>query len=129
LTVDEWIESYRRAWIEADSDLVSTLFADDGVYRWNVLEPAAVGRAAIKQYWDGETAKQSEVDVVFGTPFVDGPGRVAVEFWTRMRYDGEPVTLPGCMLLRFDEDGRCQELREYWFVVDGDHATSDGWGK
>jgi hypothetical protein len=29
--------------------------------------------------------------------------------------DGE-ITLPGCVLLRFALDGRCQDLRQYWQV-------------
>ena len=47
-----------------------------------------------------------------GRPFVDGQ-RVAVEFWTTMQVGGEETTLPGCMLLAFDEDWRCRALREY----------------
>ena len=26
---------------------------------------------------------------------------------------GREVTLPGCLVLRFTPDGRCEELREY----------------
>ena len=38
-----------------------------------------------------------------GHPFVDG-SRVAVEFWTNMKVDGDEVTLPGCLLLEFADD-------------------------
>jgi hypothetical protein len=40
-----------------------------------------------------------------GRPFVDG-SRVAVEWWTTMVDDGDEVTLPGCLLLTFEADGR-----------------------
>jgi hypothetical protein len=53
---------------------------------------------------------QRGVVVRMGRPVV-GAERVAVEWWTTMidPDDGE-VTLPGCLLLRFAADGRCQEL-------------------
>jgi len=129
LTTDRWIETYRRAWIEADAELVTTLFAEDGEYRWNLLEAPAVGREEIKRYWERETGKQADVDVEFGTPFPIAPNRIVVEFWTRMLFEGSPVTLPGCMLLSFDEEGRCQALREYWIQGDGDSPAPDVWGR
>ena len=58
------------------------------------------------------TATQSDVQVTFGEPVESGQ-RVAVEFWTVMRNEGELVTLPGLMLLRFVPDGRCEALRKY----------------
>ncbi len=39
------------------------------------------------------------------------------------------VTLPGCLLLRFSEDGLCEELREYWNLETGDRILPQtGWG-
>src|SRR5487761_874108 len=43
-----------------------------------------------------------------------GKNRAADEWcasWTR---DGKPVTLRGCMILRFAPNRECEELREYW---------------
>jgi ketosteroid isomerase-like protein len=128
LSPTTWIDAYRDAWLTADSDAVTRLFAEDGVYCWNLLRPPAVGREAIRRYWDGETARQSEVDVRFGEPVVAGAGRVAVEFWTKMKEHGTDVTLHGCMMLRFDADGRCAELREYWLSEPGRHEPPDFWG-
>jgi hypothetical protein len=129
LTTEQWIETYRRAWIEADADLVTTLFAADGEYRWNLLEPPASGREEIRRYWERETGKQADVEVEFGTPFTIAPSRIVVEFWTRMLFEGSPVTLPGCMFLSFDEEGRCRALREYWIQGDGDDPPPDVWGR
>ena len=42
--------------------------------------------------------------------------------------DGEEVTLPGCLLLRLEDDGRCSDLREYWNVEPGTRDPFDGWG-
>jgi ketosteroid isomerase-like protein len=39
------------------------------------------------------------------------------------------VTLPGCLLLLFAEDGRCRELREYYNPVLGEAIPAPpGWG-
>ena len=42
-----------------------------------------------------------------GVAYVDG-NVVAVEWWTRMRSEGQEVTLVGCLLLRMAPDGRCK---------------------
>ena len=63
-----------------------------------------------------------------GTPFIDGD-RVAVEWWTTMTDGGEEVTLPSCLLLRFDADGRCSDLREYWMLERGRREPFHRWGE
>ena len=40
-----------------------------------------------------------------GRPIVEGH-RAAVEFWTNMQNEGADVTLVGCLLLIFDDEGR-----------------------
>jgi len=63
--------------------------------------------------------------VRFGTPIAVG-NKVAVEWWTTMRADGTEVTCPGCLVLRFAPDGRCEELREYWHAEDGHREPPGG---
>jgi Rrf2 family protein len=58
-------------------------------------------------------------------PFVEG-SRVAVEFWTTMRVDGDPVTLPGCLMLDFDDEWACRRLREYRHFMPGRLEPPDG---
>ena len=42
-----WIDGYRRAWEEADTDLVLTLFTEDATYRSNPFEePYAVTKGS-----------------------------------------------------------------------------------
>jgi hypothetical protein len=55
--------------------------------------------------------------------------RVAVEWWTTMREEDGEVTLPGCLVLRFARDGRCEELREYWHVEHARREPPPGWGE
>ncbi|HKX73830.1 MAG TPA: nuclear transport factor 2 family protein [Acidimicrobiia bacterium] len=128
MTLEDWIEAYRLAWVNRDAEAAAALFSEDASYRSNIFEEPHRGRSGVKEYWESVTSTQSEVTVTMGVPFVDG-SRVAVEFWTVMRVEGEEVTLPGCLLLDFDEHGLCRRLREYWHFIAGRHHPPEGWGR
>jgi hypothetical protein len=75
----------------------------------------------------GVTGQQRDAIVKIGRPFADG-SRVAVEWWTTMVSEGAEVTLPGCLLLRIQPDGRRSDLREYWNFAPGAHDPFEDWG-
>ena len=127
-TLDEWVEGYRLAWETRDAAAAAALFTPDATYRSDILEEAHQGREGVREYWQSVTSTQSEVRVRMGRPFVDGR-RVAVEFWTNMKVQDEDVTLPGCLLLDFDDGWLCRRLREYWHFFPGKQAEPpDEWG-
>lgn len=127
MELKHWIEAYGRAWETADADLVLTLFTEDASYRSNPFEEPHLGHDGIRAYWEGVTARQRDARVLMGRPIVDGE-RVAVEWWTTMHSDGEEVSLPGCLLLRLEPDGRCSDLREYWNFSEGRREPFASWG-
>lgn len=127
MRIEEWIEAYRVAWENRDPEAAAGLFSRDCTYRENILEEAHRGRDGVAQYWSTVTEGQSEVSVRMGRPFTQGD-RVAVEFWTNMLVGGDPVTLPGCLLLDFD-DGLCRSLREYWHYFPGHYDPPPEWGQ
>lgn len=127
MDVAEWVERYRRAWEAADAEAAAELFTEDATYRSGIAREPHVGRAAIGAYWREATASQSGISVRMGRPFVDG-ARVAVEWWATMNDGDQEVTLPGCLLLRFGEDGRCRSLREYWQLEPGRLEPPPDWG-
>jgi SnoaL-like domain len=126
--LDDWLEGYRRAWEEADTQGVLELFAADARYRSHPLRPVHAGHEGIAAYWARATADQADVRVRFGDPVVDGD-RVAVEWWTTMGAGGDPVTLVGCLFLAFAGHGRCRDLREYWNLADGLVDPPPDWGR
>jgi ketosteroid isomerase-like protein len=128
MNVQEWVEEYGRAWGEKDPDAVVALFTENAEYRSSPFREPDVGSEGIRAYWLRATSTQEEVDVLMGTPIVAGD-KVAVEWWATMRDAGEQITLPGCLLLRFAGDGRCEALREYWHVEPGRHEPHADWGR
>jgi limonene-1,2-epoxide hydrolase len=127
MDVGDWIERYGRAWETGDETLVLSLFTEDASYRSSPFREPYVGHDEIRAYWRRGAADQQETHVRMGRPFVDGD-RVAVEWWTTLIDGGEEVTLPGCLLLRFVADGRCNDLREYWMLERGRREPFPDWG-
>jgi ketosteroid isomerase-like protein len=123
MEIAEWIERYRQAWESADADAAAGLFTEDATYRSNPFRPPHRGRAAIHAYWISATESQSNVKVTMGRPVVDGR-KVVVEWWTEMDDDGSPVTLPGALILDFNEQGLCTALREYYNILEGERMAA-----
>ena len=123
----DWLERYRRAWIERDADAASRLFTEDASYREQPFEAPFVGRAAIRDYWARVTASQTSVELRYGLPIVDG-NRLAVEWWANLQTNDGAITLAGEFLLSFAENGDCRELREYWLLTQARVAPPPGWG-
>ena len=123
----DWVEGYRRAWVERDPQAAAALFTEDASYRSSPFVEPNLGQEGVVAYWTGATSTQADVEVEMGEPLVDG-NHAAVEWWTRMRADGDEITLVGCLLLRFAADGRCEDLREYWNYESGRLPPHEGWG-
>lgn len=128
MNVQGWVDAYGRAWRERDAEAVVALFTEDAEYRSSPFREPSVGSDAIRAYWERATSTQDDADVRMGAPIVAGD-RVVVEWWATMRDDGEEITLPGCLLLRFAPDGRCTALREYWHSEPGRRGPHPGWGE
>lgn len=127
MTPIEWLDAYRRAWVERDADAAAALFTEDATYAEQPFQDAFVGRRGVHAYWTRVTAGQSGVEMRYGTPITVGD-RTAVEWWTTLTNDGAPITLAGAFILTFDASGLCRTLREYWNLVEGTETPERGWG-
>ena len=96
----EWIAAYGRAWVGRDPEAAVALFTEDAVYRSSPFREPSVGSEGIRDYWTRATSTQEELDLRFGDPIVEG-SKVVVEWWAIMRDEGDWITLPGALLLRF----------------------------
>jgi hypothetical protein len=127
IDVGTWVESYARAWEEVDAEAAAMLFAEHATYRSFIFDEPHVGRDGVRAYWSDVTSTQSDVQVRMGRPIVEGH-RAAVEFWTNMQNEGADITLVGCLLLIFDDEGRCQSLDEYYELAQGRIEPPETWG-
>lgn len=126
-TVERWADSYRQAWENADQEAAAALFSPDASYRNDIYQEPNQGRSGVADYWSSVTSSQTDVRVRMGKPYVDGD-RAVVEFWTNMTVDGSPLTLAGALLLRFDENGACRSLHEYYAFTEGSEDPPPEWG-
>jgi ketosteroid isomerase-like protein len=110
--VERWIEAYRQAWKTDDPEDIAALFTEDATYSpfpWPREKNRWEGRDTIVQRWighgDSKLSWRFEHDVLA----VDGDAAV-VEGWTD--YDDEAFA--NVWLIRFADDGRAREFREWW---------------
>lgn len=127
MTPQQWLDAYRKAWIERDADAAAALFTEDATYAEQPYQEAFVGRKGVRDYWARVTATQSDIEMKYGTPITAG-NRTAVEWWTTLKNGGVPITLAGTFILTFDQSGLCGTLREYWAFVEGAKGPQKGWG-
>ncbi len=108
-----WVAAYAAAWRGGDAEAAGALFADDVAYTFDPFGPGLRGRQQVVAHWTQAIAAQSELSLQMEEPIVDGD-RAATAWRARFMRDGAQVELAAALLLRFDGDGRCAELREYW---------------
>jgi steroid delta-isomerase len=108
-----WVEAYAAAWRGGDAEAAGALFAADAAYSFDPFGPGLRGREQIVAYWRQALAAQSELRLEIEQPIVAGD-RAATAWRARFVRDGAPVELAAALLLRFDAEGRCRELREFW---------------
>jgi hypothetical protein len=114
---ERWADVWRAAWPARDVEAICALQAGSGDHWASMFRPYR-GRDGLRAYlrecFDEETRP---AEVWFGAPFVDG-ATAAVEYWAVTYPAGEPLTICGVTLLRFDADGLVAEARDY------SHATA-----
>lgn len=118
-TLTAWLNEYGRAWEARDPDRAAALFSEDARYYEDPFGAPAHGRDGIRAYWANATGRQT--DVTFSHDRVCVSRATAVARWaatfTRTP-GGTAARLDGVFVLRFDGDGLCRELREWWHIVE-----------
>ena len=126
--LEQFLDGHRIAWEERNTDAVLKVFNADAEYRDDPYRPGHQGSDGIRKYWTKITSTQADIAVRYGKTITTG-NFAAVEWWTTLTNDGAPVTLAGSLILRFADNGLCQELREYFHVTEGNLAPPAGWGE
>ena len=117
-----WAEVWERAWPSRDVDAITALYAPPARYRALAFrEPTSPG-----SYLKATFAGESRVECRFGRPVASGD-RAAVEWWASWLENGEPLTLAGVTVLRFDDAGLVVDHRDYWNETAGREPPYSGW--
>ena len=122
-----WAETWELAWPGRDAEAIVALYADDTTYRALAFREPDRGLAGVRRYLAENFGAETEVECRFGDPIVSG-NRAAVEWWASWVENGEPLTMAGATVLRFDDDGKVVDHRDYWNEVAGREPPYDGWG-
>jgi hypothetical protein len=117
-----WAAVWASAWPRKDTESIAALYADRASYR--ALAFREPDRAS--DYLRRVFAEESDITCRFGEPVVSAD-RAAVEWWASWIEEGRPITLAGVTMLRFDDEGKVVDQRDYWNQESGRIDPYPGW--
>lgn len=113
--LERWLEAYGHAWETRDPDAAASLFTHDALYYETPFGEPARGRDGVREYWARATKIHKDVRFSYEVLSVSDDRGIA---WWSAEYTrtttGVQATLDGILVLSFDENGLCRELREWW---------------
>ena len=121
----KFVDTWLRAWPASDAEAIGAMYTDNAAFTSHPFrdpeDPSEYARRAF--------GAESFVESRFGEP-VACDDRATVEYWAVLEdADGAEQTLIGVALLRFADDGRIAEHRDYWAMKEGRHEPVPGWGR
>jgi predicted SnoaL-like aldol condensation-catalyzing enzyme len=123
---ENWARVWRKGWNKRDTQALLALYADDVAYWSEPFREAYVGREALRQYFVEAFEVEHSIQSWFGEPVVDGD-RAAIPWWGTMVEEGNPTTLAGISLLRFNAEGLVVEQWDGWNQADKMRPRPPGW--
>ena len=121
-----WAAVWERAWSAKDVEAIVALYAEDALYRALVFREPDRGVEGVRGYLRRNFDVEDQIECRFGRPIADGD-RAAVEWWASWVEAGKQLTLAGVTVLRFDDEGRVVDHRDYWNEVDRREPPFPGW--
>ena len=124
----DWLDRYVTAWLTYEADLIGDLFSEDVAYRYHPYDEPVAGRDAVVASWLGDSSDPAAssrdamgtFDASYAPVAVAVDGDVVVATGTSSYRDeaGGPVekVFHNCFVMRFDGEGRCRELTEYYVL-------------
>ena len=127
--VTTWLAAYVRAWDTYDPDTIGDLFTEDATYHYHPFEEPVRGRLAIVASWLESKDRPGTYEGRYEPIAIDGDLAVA---HGRSRYfkdasKAEQVReYDNLFLIRFDEQGRCQSIHEWYMGRRGQREPVPG---
>ena len=123
-----WAETWQRCWEARDARPVAALYAAAARYSTEPFRDPFIGPTGALRYIEGAFAEETAIEARFGEPIVYGE-RAAVQWWAQLIEAGQPITLAGTSVLRFDEQGLVIDEWDTWNQANGRIAPPADWGK
>lgn len=108
----EWLTAYKRSWELVDADLFVSLFTPDATYQVSPFAVPMLGKN-FHQMWGNGRTKQGGNHINLEIWHVAGDTAIVQWIAHTIYFDRGPRNGNGLFKLRFTEDGRCCELREW----------------
>ncbi len=115
---ERWARTWERGWNDGDVESIVALYAEDAIFSSGPFREPYHGRAGVRTYVGGAFAEESDVTARFAAPIVGADG-AAVSWWATLVENGEPISLAGTSVLRFDADGLVISQWDTWHQAEG----------
>ncbi len=109
------VDTYIRAWVQQDPDLITTIFTHSATYHERIFEEPIRNREGIRDYWQSKVVQtQAHITCELLNLYLDGDTAIAER---QAEFDDVPQGIRKRMrevaILVF-EDHLIASLREYW---------------
>jgi hypothetical protein len=116
--VQRWLDAYVQAWLTYEPEAIGVLFSEDAVCYYHPYDEPVRGRAAIVASWLEPSLRDTAGTYTAHYEPVAVDGMVAVSNGRSRYFEADGTTqkteFDNIFLLRFDEEGRCREFREWY---------------
>jgi ketosteroid isomerase-like protein len=122
-----WLDRYIAAWRSGDPADIGDLFSEDVTYSQDGGQTATEGRAAVVNAWL-EHAYEPDLpwEAAYEPLVIEDQVHVGVGSTRYTHEDGRREEFSNIFVCRFDDEGRCCDLREWWMRAPSPVARLDG---
>ncbi|MBA3350110.1 MAG: nuclear transport factor 2 family protein [Actinobacteria bacterium] len=123
---ERWTEAWKAGWETVDANPIVATYNAEALYRSSPLRAPESGGVAsyLSRCFPDENNVTSRFDVWAAS------GSYALTIYNAALDDtaeGGEVTIAGCDVLRFSEEGLCVEQRDYWNICPGRLPNHSAW--
>jgi ketosteroid isomerase-like protein len=114
----DWLDRYIAAWRGGDAAEIGDLFSEDVVYSQNGGQTSIAGREAVVKDWlEASYEPDAAWEASYEPLAIEEQLYVGVGSTRYFRENGVREDFSNIFVCRFDDDGRCRDLREWWMLA------------
>jgi ketosteroid isomerase-like protein len=109
-----WLDRFGRAWETRDPEQAAQLFSDDASYQEAPFDEPLTGASEIRVHWSNLPKAREDIRFTYEILAVTQPWGIANWHGFYTQADREThIELDGILLISLDDEGRCQDFREW----------------